>query len=219
MKKLFSRVDEPFNGFSHLIGALVSVFLLFLLMEAAESNPVRCKLAFVVYGLSLIGMFASSAIYHLLKVREEAKIQLQRIDHIMIFFLIAGSYTPIAAIGLDEISSYTILIIIWTFAAVGVIKKIYWLNAPRWISTIVYLVMGWIAIFIFPQLWQAMPFNFLLWIMIGGAFYSVGAVIYATQFPNPFPGKFGYHEIWHLFVMGGAFSHFWAIYAFLPNAN
>ena len=167
MKKLISSVDEPFNGFSHLIGALLSVFLLFLLMEAAESNPLRYKLAFVIYGLSLIGMFASSAIYHLLIVQEKTKIQLQRIDHIMIFFLIAGSYTPIAAIGLDEISSYTILIIIWVFAAVGIIKKMYWLHAPRWISTLVYLMMGWIAIFVFPQLWTAMPFNFLLWIMIG----------------------------------------------------
>lgn len=217
MKNFLKHIDEPFNGFSHLIGAIISIVLLFVLMEASKSDPLNYKLAFVIYGLTLIGMFASSSVYHLLKVSDSTKTKLKRIDHIMIFLLIAGSYTPIATVGLDVTTSYVILIIVWVIAAVGIIKKLYWLHAPRWFSTGVYLVMGWISVFIFPQLWEVMPRSFLLWIAIGGLSYTLGAIIYAAKYPNPLPGKFGHHEIWHLFVMGGAFSHFWAIYKFLPN--
>ncbi len=217
MKTFFSKFDEPFNGFSHLLGAIASVVLLFILMKAAEEDPLNYKLAFVIYGVSLIGMFTSSALYHLIKASDKTKTRLKKFDHIMIFLMIAGSYTPVATVGLDSVKSYTILIIVWAIAAIGIIKKLYWIDAPRWLSTSIYLIMGWIAVFIFPPLWNSMPAPFTNAIIIGGLCYTVGAIIYATKFPNPFPGKFGFHEIWHIFVMGGAFTHFWAIYNFLPN--
>lgn len=216
MKSFFSRFYEPFNGFSHLFGAIISVGLLIVLLIKAAENSFNEKIAFVVYGLSLIGMFTSSAVYHLVKTTEEKAKMLKKIDHIMIFFLIAGTYTPIAAIGLPDQKSTLILSIVWGIAALGVLKKIYWIHAPRWISTLTYLGMGWIAVFIFPPLWDAFPHGFIYWISIGGLFYTVGAIIYGMKKPNPFPGVFGFHEIWHIMVMGGAFSHYWAIYYYLP---
>ena len=216
MKSFFSRFYEPFNGFSHLLGALISVALLVLLLERVDEFGQIHKTAFFIYGITLIGMFSSSAAYHLPKTTKKVARLLKKIDHIMIFFLIAGTYTPIAAVGLPQEKGILILSIIWGIAALGVLKKIFWIKAPRWISTLTYLGMGWIAVFIFPPLWDAFPHGFIYWISIGGLFYTVGAIIYATKKPNPFPDVFGFHEIWHLFVMGGAFSHFWAIYYYLP---
>ena len=216
MKSFFSRFNEPFNGFSHLIGGIASAVLLVLLLDRVGHGEHTHRLAFLLYGITLIAMFLSSATYHLTNVSEKTADILKKIDHIMIFFLIAGTYTPIAAVGLSEEKGMLILSIIWGIAALGVLKKIFWINAPRWLSTLTYLGMGWIAVFIFPPLWDAFPHGFIYWISIGGLFYTVGAIIYAVKKPNPFPDVFGFHEIWHLFVMGGAFSHFWAIYNYLP---
>jgi hemolysin III len=135
----------------------------------------------------------------------------------MIYLVIAGSYTPICAIILEGEWRFGMLLSIWIFAFVGIFKKVFWLNAPRWFSTGLYLLMGWLAVIIFPQIWNALPKWFSYWIVIGGLFYTIGAVVYGLQKPNPAPSWFGYHGIWHLFVMGGAFSHFWAIYYYLPG--
>lgn len=140
-------------------------------------------------------------------------------DHILIYIIIAGTYTPMCVILLKDEWQFGMLLGIWLFALGGILKKIFWLNAPRWFSTLIYLLMGWVSVIILPMLWEIMPHSFIYWIGIGGLFYTLGAVIYAIKKPDPYPGVFGFHEIWHLFVMGGAFSHFWAVYYYLPGLN
>lgn len=217
--KHFFPPREPFNTYSHLIGAIISVIWLTLLMNKSADNPASHKIAFLIYGVSVVLMFLSSTIYHTLNVGARNKLLFQQIDHIMIYFVIAGSYTPICVVTLDGNWQTGMLIGIWAFALAGFAKKIYWMAAPRWFSTALYLLMGWVAILIFPLIWNIVPHSFIYWIAIGGVFYTVGAIIYGIKKPNPYPDTFGSHEIWHLFVIGGAFSHFWAIYFYLPNFN
>ncbi|MEX0609756.1 MAG: hemolysin III family protein [Balneolaceae bacterium] len=218
MRHLFPP-RESFNTYSHLAGAIVALVWLVLLMRAATETPLSYQVSFLIYGVSVILMFLSSAIYHTLNVSDKYESLFQKIDHIMIYIVIAGSYTPICVISLDGGWRLGMLLGVWIFALAGVLKKTFWMNAPRWLSTLIYLFMGWAAVIIFPQLWDSVPRPFTYWIAIGGLFYTFGAFIYGFKRPNPYPGTFGSHEIWHLFVMAGAFSHFWAIYKFLPAVN
>jgi hemolysin III len=217
VKKYLFPIREPFNGFTHLFGALVALVGTILLVFDASIESASYRFAFIIYGITVFLMFGSSALYHSVQVSFKREEFFRLLDHIMIYLVIAGSYTPICAIALEGVWRLGMLLGIWIFAVAGVLKKILWLNAPRWFSTGLYLLMGWIAVIIFPQIWDVVPKGFSYWIIIGGLFYTVGAVIYALQKPNPAPSWFGYHGIWHLFVMGGAFSHFWAIYYYLPG--
>lgn len=217
MKKYIFPIREPFNAYTHLFGAIVALAGTVLLILDSTIDPVSYKLSFIVYGITVFLMFASSALYHTVRVSEHTEEIFRMIDHIMIYLVIAGSYTPICAIALDGEWRLGMLIGIWIFAVAGVLKKIFWLNAPRWFSTGLYLLMGWIAIIIFPQIWDVVPKGFSFWIIIGGLFYTIGAIIYGLKKPDPAPSWFGHHGIWHLFVIGGAFSHFWAIYNYLPG--
>jgi hemolysin III len=208
---------EPFNAYSHYLGALISAIWLFFLMKAGSNSPLSYQVSFFVYGISVILMFLSSGIYHTLNVQNKTEELFRLFDHIMIYVVIAGSYTPMCVIALQGAWQTGMLIGIWTFALAGILKKTLWLNAPRWLSTALYLLMGWVSVIILPQIWKILPSAFIYWIALGGLFYTAGAVIYAIRKPNPIPTAFGFHEIWHLFVMGGAFSHYWAIYYYLPE--
>ena len=217
MRKYLFPVREPFNAFSHFLGAIIASAWLILLMIKGSDDPVSYQASFLIYGITVVLMFGSSAVYHTINVSKKKEELFRLFDHILIYVVIAGSYTPICAILLDGPWRFGMLLGIWLFALGGVIKKIFWLNAPRWFSTLMYLLMGWVSVLIFPKLWDLLPHWFSYWIIIGGLFYTIGAVIYATQKPDFLPDKFGFHELWHLFVMGGAFSHFYAIYHFLPG--
>ena len=216
MSKYLFPVREPFNAYSHLAGAIISIAWTVLLLINAAESPVSYKVSFIIYGVTVFLMFFSSAVYHTINVSFKTEELFRLFDHIMIYVVIAGSYTPICVIVLDGGWRLGMLLGIWLFALAGVFKKIFWLNAPRWFSTALYLLMGWVAVIIFPQMWDLLPKMFSYWIVIGGLFYSIGAVIYAIEKPNPFLPHFGFHEIWHVFVLGGAFSHFWAVYKYLP---
>tara|TARA_R100001591_G_C4354042_1_gene183945 strand:- start:21734 stop:22354 length:621 start_codon:yes stop_codon:yes gene_type:complete len=200
-----------------LVGALGSLVLLIYLIVNSSNDPGASRIAFIVYGITVFLMFASSAVYHAVNVSSETEERFRMIDHIMIYLVIAGTYTPICTIVLDGSWRLWMLIGIWSFALIGIIKKVFWMSAPRWFSTVLYLLMGWIAVIIFPKLWDHLPHMFSYWVAIGGLFYTIGAIIYGVKKPDPFPRVFGFHEIWHLFVLGGAFSHFWAIYEYLPG--
>lgn len=188
-------------------------------MIAGSGDPTARQIAFFIYGLSVIFMFLSSAIYHSLNVQNKTEELFRMFDHILIYVLIAGTYTPICVIVLKGGWQFGMLLGVWLFALGGVLKKIFWLNAPRWFSTLIYLLMGWVSVIILPIIWNELPHLFVYWIALGGFFYTAGAIIYAIKKPNPIPGVFGFHEIWHLFVMGGVFSHYWAIYNYLPGFN
>ncbi|RNC83030.1 MAG: hemolysin III family protein [Balneola sp.] len=214
MKYIFP-FREPFNAISHLIGAIIAIGWTFLLLFEAPDQDPGYLLSFGVYGLTVFLMFFSSAVYHSINVSFAKEEFFRLLDHIMIYLVIAGSYTPICIIVLEGGWQLGMLIGIWSFAIIGTLKKIFWLNAPRWFSTGLYLLMGWLAVLIFPIIWRELPHWFSYWIVIGGLFYSIGAVIYILEKPN-FSERFRFHELWHLFVMAGAFSHFWANYRYLP---
>jgi len=188
-------------------------------MNAASDSPIGHKVSFLIYGISVILMFLSSGIYHTLNVQNKTEELFRLLDHILIYVVIAGSYTPMVVIALQGAWQWGMLLGIWLFAGAGILKKTLWLDAPRWLSTAIYLFMGWASVIILPIIWKLLPHAFIYWIALGGLFYTIGAIIYGTKKPDPIPNVFGFHEIWHLFVMGGAFSHYWAIYHYLPKFN
>lgn len=203
------RLREPVNGLTHAVGAVLAIgALIALVVPAVSANKTRHVIAFAIYGTSLFLLYTSSALYHLLPVRERAVTVLRRVDHMMIYVLIAGTYTPICMIALRGAWGTTILVIIWTMACAGMIFSSLWLDAPRWLSTSLYVIMGWMAIVAIVPLVRALSIEGLLWLFGGGVFYSLGALMYGMKKPNPFPGTFGFHEIWHLCVLAGSACHF-----------
>lgn len=218
MRLLKRYIREPINGLTHLLGAVLSVAgLILLLADTVDSGSVNHILAFITFGLSMLLLYISSALYHSLKVKEKTIALLRKLDHCMIYVLIAGSYTPICLIVLSGEWRWYLFAAVWSVALMGILKKVFWFSAPHWISVLFYLAMGWMGVFLFPVLIDKLPIAFLIWIAAGGIAYTLGTVILGLKKPDPVPGWFGYHEIWHLFVMAGTFSHFWAFYRYLPG--
>lgn len=217
-KTIKRYLREPVNSLTHGLGAIAAVIgLILLLYEAITRGSVSHLIAFSMFGLSMVLLYTSSTLFHALPVKQKTLKLLQKLDHSMIYVLIAGTYTPICLLVLEGSWKWGFFATVWTLAIIGIIKKFLWIDAPRWLSTSFYLGMGWLAVFTFPTLMEKLPLAFLAWIAIGGLAYTLGAVIYGIQKPNPVPEWFGHHEIWHLFVLAGTFSHFWAIYYYLPG--
>ncbi len=201
---------EPVNAISHMAGALGSVVALTLMVVfAAIRADAWHVVSFSIFGTTLILMYTSSSLYHALKISEKGLLILRRLDHIMIFMVIAGSYTPVCLVPLRGAWGWSLFGIIWGIAIIGVTIKIFSMNVPRWISTMIYLGMGWMCVIAVYPLVMALELKSLFWLALGGLFYSVGAIVYALKRPNPFPGLIGFHEIWHGFVLLGSASHFW----------
>lgn len=206
---LYKLFREPVNSLTHLAGALLSIAGLVVLIVLSNGDPWRIT-AFAIYGASMITLFTASTLYHSLNVGEHALKALKRFDHMAIFGLIAGSYTPLTLVTLQGGESawgWSVFGVIWGIAILGFIFKIAWIKAPRWLYTMLYLIMGWLALVAIVPIAQTLPTGGLVWLVTGGVFYSVGAVIYALKKPN-FHKEFGFHEIWHLFVLAGSASHF-----------
>lgn len=218
MKQFKRYCREPVNGLTHALGAVLSVVGLILLLDNALTHgSVNHIVAFSMFGLSMILLYSASSLYHSLPAKEKTLELLRKLDHSMIYVLIAGTYTPICLIVLEDPWRWAVFITVWSLAVAGIVKKLFWMRAPRWLSTIFYLGMGWLGVILFPTLLAKLPAAFLVWIAAGGIAYTVGAIIYGLKKPDPLPEWFGYHEIWHLFVLAGTFSHFWAIYRYLSS--
>ncbi len=201
---------EPFNSISHFVGILLSIVGLILLLVLSRGEPYRTT-SFAIYGSSLIILYTASTLLHSIKAKPDTEKKLRIFDHAAIFILIAGSYTPIALVTLQKTHpawGWSLLSVVWGIALLGVLFKIFWIHAPRWLSTVLYLGMGWMSLIVITPIAQAFSVGGLVWLALGGAFYSVGAVIYALKRPDFFPEVFGYHELWHLFVLAGSFCHF-----------
>jgi hemolysin III len=201
---------EPFNSLSHLIGILLSIAGLVLLLVLSDGEPWR-TVSFAIYGSSLIILYTASTLLHSIKANAANEKKLRIFDHAAIFILIAGSYTPIALVTLQKTHpawGWSLLSVAWGIALLGVLFKVFWIHAPRWLSTALYLGMGWMSLIVIVPMAQSFAVGGLVWLAVGGAFYSVGAVIYALKKPDFFPKMFGYHELWHLFVLAGSFCHF-----------
>jgi hemolysin III len=203
---------EPFSGLSHLAGGvLAAVGLLALLAAAVSAGSAERGIAFGIYGGSLVGLYAASALYHLLPVSAAATSRLRKLDHAMIYVLIAGTYTPVCLLALEGIWRWGLLGVVWTLALGGVALKLRRVGERPWLTVALYLGLGWLAVAVVPVLVEALPAGALFWLAAGGLVYTVGAVVYATKRPDPMPGRFGYHELWHLFVLAGSACHFWAL--------
>ena len=211
-------IREPVNALTHLLGAvLAAVGMVVLLANGVANNSARQIVAFAIFGTSLVLLYTASGIYHSVNCSERGLAMLRRLDHMMIYVLIAGTYTPVCLVLLQGRLGIGLLIAVWMMALAGIVQKLSWMQAPRWFSTVLYLGMGWAAMIVTKPLLGAAPLGFFLWIIAGGAFYTVGAVVYATKWPDPAPRTFGFHEIWHLFVMAGSFCHFWAVLAYVSH--
>ncbi|MBI3017631.1 MAG: hemolysin III family protein [Deltaproteobacteria bacterium] len=215
--KFLVHLREPVSGLtSFLCGGLAIAGLVLMVIAGVQHGNAWHVVSFSVFGASLILLYFSSALYHLLPLQEKGAMILKRVDHMMIFVLIAGTYTPFCLVPLHGPFGWSLFGIIWSLCVVGICKKIFWLHAPRWISVGMYLGMGWLSVvFIYP-LTKILPLEAMIWLALGGVMYTVGAIFYAIKWPNPFPKVFGFHEIWHFFIMAGSFSHFWTVYKYLP---
>ena len=209
-----SKMREPVNAITHLAAGGLSFIGLISLIFLGWGDFLRVS-TFLIYGISLVLMFLASGIYHWILGSEALLLNLRKVDHSAIYLLIAGTYTPICIHFFDGFWQYGIVILVWILAIIGIIVKLFVINAPRWITAGVYLVMGWLGIMGIKEILANMPGQAISWLVAGGLFYSVGAIIYITRKLDFFPGRFGFHEIWHIFVILGAFSHFYVILRFI----
>jgi hemolysin III len=213
-----AAVKPRLRGVSHEWAFFVSLFLGGGLIVAAETPEAR--LAVTIYAVSLSALLGTSALYHRVDwTRPKMRLWMRRLDHSMIFFLIAGTYTPFALLVLDGPLADAILAVVWIGAVAGAVVEMVWIEHPKWVAALVYMSLGWVAVVPFPALWSEMGAAGTLLVAAGGLLYTAGAVVYATQRPNPNPLVFGYHEVFHLFVIAAAAAHFAAIAFFaLPAA-
>ncbi len=214
------RLREPVNSLTHLGAAVLSAGGLALLIHRA-AHPLRpWHLAgFVVFGAGLVGLYTASALYHGLPLSGQGLSRLRKIDHAMVFVLIAATYTPICLVPLRGPWGWGLLATVWGLAAGGIAFKLLWMQAPRWLSTAIYLGMGWVVVVAVWPLVHAMEPGALAWLGAGGLFYTVGAVIYALRRPDPWPGRLGFHEIFHVLCVLGSASHFWVMYRYVAVAG
>jgi hemolysin III len=201
------RAKEPFSSYSHLLGVLLSVAGLVALIVYSDGHPWRI-VAFSIYGASLILLYAASTLYHWLPLSARGEDLLRRFDHVAIFVLIAGSYTPVCLVGLGGGWGWSILGVVWGIAVVGTILKLGFRHLPNAISAGLYVGMGWVAVVAIAPLMRTFSPEALLWLLAGGLAYTGGAIIYALERPDPLPNVFGHHEVFHVFVLAGSALHF-----------
>lgn len=210
------RIREPVNSMSHMLGAVLSLSgLVLLLLRSLEHDSTAYLGSALVFGGSLILLYSASMIYHWVVSSAQVIRTLRKIDHCMIYVLIAGTYTPICLITLQGVLGMGLLIGIWTLAVLGIVLKLVWFNAPRWLYTAFYLLLGWIAVFFIYPISLAMPGQGLFLLILGGLLYSVGSVFYAVKPQRIRLGKFGFHEIFHLFILAGSIVHYLFIYRYV----
>ena len=212
-------IREPGSAITHFIAMMMAVFAATpLLIKAALSSDGKITLlALGIFCISMILLYGASATYHSLNISGKALRIFRKIDHMMIFVLIAGSYTPVCLIILGGKLGYTLLSVVWGIALFGMILKACWVTCPKWFSSIIYIAMGWVCLGVFGTLWNVLPHAAFGWLLAGGIIYTIGGVIYALKLPI-FNGKhkfFGSHEIFHLFVMGGSICHFIFMYLYV----
>jgi hemolysin III len=207
---MIKKLREPVNSLTHWAGALLALIGLITLLIVGWSTPAKI-ISLTIYGISLIAMFSASATYHMVQVKDKMLEIFRKVDHAAIFFLIAGTYTPFCVNAFSGFWKWGMLSIIWSLAAVGIIVKVFYIRAPRWLNASIYLLMGWLCVGASGQLLATLPAWVLTWLIIGGVIYTLGAVVYITKIFNFKPGVFGFHEMWHIFVLLAAAAHFVAV--------
>jgi len=213
-----TSIKDPGSAITHFGGFLMALFASIpLLLRAAQGSNITHTIALAIYALSLILLYAASTSYHTFNLSEKGNKRLKKWDHMMIFILIAGTYTPICLIMLADSIGYLMLTIIWSVALIGIFLKAFWVYCPKWVSSVLYIAMGWVCLFAITQIFRAMPPEAFSLLVVGGVLYTIGGVLYALKLKalnNKFK-HFGSHEIFHLFVIGGSVCHFILIYVFV----
>lgn len=212
---MLDKIKDPVSCLTHLGGAVASLGVLVLLISLAVPHGAVYTLSFAIFGASLILLYSASAIYHMLDLGEKNEI-LRRIDHTMIFYLIAGTYTPVCLVALPGAWRWSILGTIWGLAVAGTFMKIFWLRAPRWLSTMIYVIMGWLVVVAFVPLFRAISGGSFALLLAGGLCYTAGALIYALKRPRLNIPGLGFHEIFHIFVLAGSAFHVLFTLTLLP---
>ncbi|MGL4362602.1 MAG: PAQR family membrane homeostasis protein TrhA [Cellulosilyticaceae bacterium] len=212
-----SNVREPINAYTHLIGAGLSLIgTILLLIQGARLSPLTTTvtISIIIFGLSLVALYTTSGIYHLVHATDAVLLKLKKLDHSMIFILIAGSYTPFCMLSLTGAWRVSIMSIVWSIAIIGIFLKMFWIHMPRWLSTGLYIGMGWIALFALKPLYHSLPIGGFSFLVAGGIMYTIGGVIYGLKKPN-ISKTFGFHELFHIFVMLGSLCHYWAVFRYI----
>jgi hemolysin III len=207
---MLKKLREPVNSLTHWAGAILALAGLIALLIVGWGAPAKVA-SLIIYGISLIFLFSASATYHMVRVKDKALEIFRKIDHSAIYFLIAGTYTPFCINAFTGFWKWGMLITIWSLAIVGIGVKVFIIRAPRWLNAGIYLVMGWLCVGASGQLLAALPAWVLTWLIIGGVIYTLGAIVYITKIFNFVPGVFGFHEVWHIFVLLAAAAHFVAV--------
>lgn len=211
-------IREPGSAITHFIAMMLALAAAApLLVKASTSSNPLTMTAMTVFIISMIALYGASTTYHCVNVTGEVLKIFKKLDHMMIFVLIAGSYTPICLIVLGGRLGYTLLAVVWGVAGVGMLIKALWVTCPKWFSSAIYIAMGWICVGVFGQLTATLPVSAFCWLVAGGLFYTVGGVIYALKLKifNSRHANFGSHEVFHLFVMAGSICHFIFMYLFV----
>ena len=211
-------IREPGSALTNFVGMMMALAAATpLLIKAAVSSTAHAVLAMSIFMLSMILLYGASAAYHSLNIGGRALRIFRKLDHMMIFVLIAGSYTPVCLIILGGKTGYALLSVVWGIALFGMLLKACWITCPKWFSSIIYIAMGWVCVAVFGPLWNVLPHAAFGWLLAGGIIYTIGGVIYALKLPifNAKHEFFGSHEIFHLFVMGGSICHFIFMYLYV----
>lgn len=208
-------IREPGSAITHFIACLMTAIAASPLLIKAQNGVTT--IALTIFCISMILLYGASTLYHSVNVTGKVLRIFRKIDHMMIFVLIAGSYTPVCLIVLGGASGYALLALVWGIAIAGMVIKALWVTCPKWFSSLIYIAMGWVCVLVFGQLLDTLPTAAFLWLLTGGIIYTIGGVIYALKLPlfNAHHKYFGSHEIFHLFVMGGSICHFIFMYAYV----
>lgn len=211
-------IREPGSAITHFVAMMLAVFSAVpLLVKAGLSSGGEHFIAMLIFIGSMILLYGASTTYHTVNLTGKRLRIFKKIDHMMIFVLIAGSYTPVCLIVLGGELGLQLLALVWGIALAGIVIKACWVTCPKWFSSMIYIAMGWVCVFVFGQLWSTLPTAAFLWLLAGGIIYTIGGVIYALKLPifNSRHKSFGSHEVFHLFVMGGSICHFIFMYLYV----
>jgi len=214
---MLQKLRDPVSCLTHLAGAILAIpYTAVLITVAARQASVRHIVAFAVFGASLFLLYTASSVYHMPRFSEKAIRILRRIDHMMIFVLIAGTYTPVCLLLLQGVWGWTLFGIVWGLAVTGIVLKAVWMQAPRWLSTVIYIFMGWLVLIAFYPLVQTVSATAIALLVGGGLAYTAGAIMYAVKWPPLHWRYFGFHELFHIFVLGGSCLHAAFMFQLIP---
>ena len=214
--KNITRIKDPGSAITHFIAMVLAIAAMTPLLVKASQKSGHF-LSLLIFILSMIGLYGASTIYHTLDISPKINQMLRKLDHMMIFILIAGTYTPVCMIVLGDRTGWLLLALVWAIAAVGIVINAFWITCPKWFSSLIYIAMGWVCILAITKIISALPKAGFLWLLAGGIIYTLGGIIYALKLPifNSRHKNFSSHEIFHLFVMGGSLCHYVMMYQFV----